>query len=620
MDTSLTRRGLLGVSASALGWTALEAASGAQERGGGGGRGRPDFDGYLDGANNYDGEVVDMRGQAEATVRVGAGDSTLAFDPVAVHVDNGATVQWEWTGEGGAHSVVAEDGTFESGSPVQTTGVAFEHTFEEDGIYTYHCLPHEGSGMLGAVVVGTDYPRRATTPEPTPTPQPTPEGEWPVRAPETDWAQAGFDAANTRNPPVTGPRDGVRASGVTPVVEPILGAVTGDGTLFLGCPDRVVALDATSGRRQWELDAEWPLAFGDGRLYAVQNPEWERERSETDTLRSRVVCYDAATGDRQWRVRVPNGPVNDLALADGRLAVGATGGNGVLDSGSGERLWWQRTADTVEGLAVRDGTLYVSASAHNGVDWQEPVLRLRAYDADSGNREWNFETESYPPTPPAVGGGTVIAGSGSHEVHARDAATGDRRWTADLGSAATGVALTSGDGDTGTVYVGCHDYYLYAFDAETGDRQWRTRTRGTVSPPAVGDGVVYAANLGAVGGVDDDDGDEVLTRAVHGFDAASGDPQWTVELGQWQDPGQTPADVHTAPLLTDGTVYVPENRTRDPHRLQAVTGERARTRTESGDAKTAATTSDADGAGFTAIGTALAMFGVAGWQRFRADD
>jgi halocyanin-like protein len=99
-------------------------------------------------------------GEAEVTVEVGAGDTALAFGPAAVHVDLGATVVWEWTGKGGAHNVVAEDGTFESGDPVGEAGATFRYTFEQAGIYRYYCNPHRAVGMKGAVVVGTDYPSK----------------------------------------------------------------------------------------------------------------------------------------------------------------------------------------------------------------------------------------------------------------------------------------------------------------------------------------------------------------------------------------------------------------------------------------------------------------------------
>jgi halocyanin-like protein len=124
---------------------------------GGSGGGKPDLGGYLDDANGYGGSVTDERGNDTVTVQVGAGEG-FAFDPAAVHVDNGATVQFEWTGEGGAHNVVHEDGAFDSGDAVGDAGVNFEHTFEEDGVYQYYCSPHKAQGMKGAIVVGTDYP------------------------------------------------------------------------------------------------------------------------------------------------------------------------------------------------------------------------------------------------------------------------------------------------------------------------------------------------------------------------------------------------------------------------------------------------------------------------------
>ena len=114
-----------------------------------------DFDGYLDDARLYDGpdSVEDLRGQSSVTVNVGAGSTGLAFGPPAIHIDPGTTVTWEWTGNGGAHNVVANDGTFESGQ-TQTSGT-FDYTFEEDATHTYYCNPHQGAGMKGAVVVGS---------------------------------------------------------------------------------------------------------------------------------------------------------------------------------------------------------------------------------------------------------------------------------------------------------------------------------------------------------------------------------------------------------------------------------------------------------------------------------
>jgi len=46
-------------------------------------------------------------------------------------------VTWEWTGQGGEHTVVDEEG----------------HTFEAAGASRYVCTPHRTKATLGAVIV-----------------------------------------------------------------------------------------------------------------------------------------------------------------------------------------------------------------------------------------------------------------------------------------------------------------------------------------------------------------------------------------------------------------------------------------------------------------------------------
>jgi halocyanin-like protein len=111
-----------------------------------------DVDDYLSDAMEYDGSMVDMTGDDKPTVNVGAGNG-LAFGPPAIRVAAGTTLTWIWTGQGGGHNVVHEDGDFDSGPATTEEGNEFQHTFEEAGTYLYHCEPHKLSGMKGAVVV-----------------------------------------------------------------------------------------------------------------------------------------------------------------------------------------------------------------------------------------------------------------------------------------------------------------------------------------------------------------------------------------------------------------------------------------------------------------------------------
>ena len=116
------------------------------------------IDAYLSGdANNYDGTVEDMTGNDTVTVKVGVGDQGYAYGPAAIRIDTGTTVEFEWTGEGQAHNIKPADNSdfsdLDSGSQQQATGVEYTYTFEESGLATYYCTPHQGLGMLGAIDV-----------------------------------------------------------------------------------------------------------------------------------------------------------------------------------------------------------------------------------------------------------------------------------------------------------------------------------------------------------------------------------------------------------------------------------------------------------------------------------
>ena len=110
---------------------------------------------YLSDTSNFDGSVTDATDQDSVTVDVGASgnNGNFAYAPAAIEISTGTTVQWEWTGKGAAHNVVAEDETFNSGSSASGTGVKFEYTFEETGVYNYYCTPHKALGMKGSVIV-----------------------------------------------------------------------------------------------------------------------------------------------------------------------------------------------------------------------------------------------------------------------------------------------------------------------------------------------------------------------------------------------------------------------------------------------------------------------------------
>lgn len=99
-----------------------------------------------------------------AEVRMITTDAGTHFDPHVVWVEAGGTVTW--VNESGSHSATAyapandrpqriPDGAeaFDSGTLTEE-GATFEVTFDTPGVYDYYCIPHEGAGMIGSVIVG----------------------------------------------------------------------------------------------------------------------------------------------------------------------------------------------------------------------------------------------------------------------------------------------------------------------------------------------------------------------------------------------------------------------------------------------------------------------------------
>lgn len=131
------------------------------------------YDGYLSDVDIWDGVTVDASEESVVPIQVGAVDG-YAFAPVAVYVETGTTIEWEWTGEGGGHNVVHDttgDPLFDStddhsGNTTAAEGYVYEFTFEsgDEGVYPYVCTPHRMQDMNGVVVVGEEHVETDTVP------------------------------------------------------------------------------------------------------------------------------------------------------------------------------------------------------------------------------------------------------------------------------------------------------------------------------------------------------------------------------------------------------------------------------------------------------------------------
>ena len=89
---------------------------------------------------------------------------------------------------------------------------------------------------------------------------------------------------------------------------------------------------------------------------------------------------------------------------------------------------------------------------------------------------------------PVVADGVLYIGSHAGNLMTFDADTGERLW--DFSTQAPILASASVAG--GAVYVGDADGVLYAVDAETGELEWQFRTGARIDgAPVVANGVVF---------------------------------------------------------------------------------------------------------------------------------
>jgi len=204
-----------------------------------------------------------------------------------------------------------------------------------------------------------------------------------------------------------------------------------------------------------------------------------------------------------------------------------SGGEGPTD---GVEVRWEnqvgasgRPSGVESNPAVVDGTVYVGGGK-----------KVNAFDAETGDIEWQVEVGKLVDASPAVDGDTVYVQGRDGLVRALSTDDGSERWSVDVGSRDIAVQQGSPTVVEGSVYVGSTESVVYSFDAATGDEEWRfemDRLFGIT--PAVVDGTVYFSSA---------------REYLYAVDAASGDEVWRTE-------GPPQSNYYSSPAVTDDVLY-----------------------------------------------------------------
>ena len=204
-----------------------------------------------------------------------------------------------------------------------------------------------------------------------------------------------------------------------------------------------------------------------------------------------------------WSFQTGGWVVNAPTAADGVVYAGSDD-NFVyaLDAASGQMLWSFETGDAIRSTpTVAGGAVYVGSNDNH----------VYALDAATGEMLWKHDTSKAVQYSPVVKDGVVYIGARGdvdYSVHALDAMAGEQVWAAGAPypyGAEFAVTVANGK-----LYAPGTSGEFYALDASTGDVLWSVNVAmGSVSPPAVLDGVVYLTAVNTAYALDEATGEEI---------------------------------------------------------------------------------------------------------------
>lgn len=297
--------------------------------------------------------------------------------------------------------------------------------------------------------------------------------------------------------------DGMGKQGLT------MGPRYSSGALFAAdYKGKLVAVDAATGRKNWELKTDQPFSGG---------PGLDTEQIYMGTIDGRIIAYDRNSGTELWNAQVSSEVLTPPESADGIVVVRCIDGRVFgLDVINGRRIWiYDHSVPllTLRGnadLLVRAGVVFV------GYD-DGSVVSLKL---DDGSLIWNqtivspegrteLERLADVGTQMVIVASDLIVSSYKNRVVSLAADSGRLLWFKEISSATgvqvdrTNLAVSEANGD------------LWMLDRRNGSTLWkldRMANRGLTRPAFYGNFVVVGDKEGYLHWIDTDIGSFVARQ------------------------------------------------------------------------------------------------------------
>ena len=298
-----------------------------------------------------------------------------------------------------------------------------------------------------------------------------------------------------------------------------MGPKFSSGALFAADYEgRLVAVDAETGRKMWDLDTEQSFSGG---------PGLDANRIYMGTIDGRVIAYDRNGGAELWNAQVSSEVLSPPASADGIVVVRCIDGRVFgLDAVNGRRLWIYDHSVPLLTLRGNADVLVRAGIAFIGYD-DGSVVSLRVSD---GSVVWNqtivspegrteLERLADVGQQMVIVASDLIVSSYKARVVSLAADSGRLLWFKEIASATgvqvdrTNLAVSESNGD------------LWMLDRRNGSTLWKIdqmSNRGLTRPAFYGNYVVVGDKEGYLHWIDTDIGSFVarVRAGKNGFAAA----------------------------------------------------------------------------------------------------